>query len=50
MKKIIITGASRGIGFELVKFFKGKNFQVLALSRNISTLILTIPTLLPQPD
>ena len=34
MKKIIITGTSRGIGFELAKQFAENNFQVLALSRN----------------
>jgi len=33
-KHIIITGASRGIGFELVKIFAQKDFQVYALSRN----------------
>lgn len=34
MKKVIITGTSRGIGFELTKQFSENNFQVLALSRN----------------
>ena len=34
MKKVIITGTSRGIGFELVKLFAKHNYQVLALSRN----------------
>ena len=34
MKKVIITGSSRGIGFELAKQFAENNFQVLALSRN----------------
>jgi len=34
MKKVIITGTSRGIGFELAKQFAENNFQVLALSRN----------------
>ena len=34
MKKVIITGTSRGIGFELVQQFAKNNFQVLALSRN----------------
>ena len=33
-KHIIITGTSRGIGFELVKIFAQKDFQVYALSRN----------------
>lgn len=34
MKNIIITGTSRGIGFELAQFFAKNNFNVLALSRN----------------
>ncbi len=37
MKNIIITGASRGIGLELVKFFAKEN-KVLAISRNIKPL------------
>ena len=38
MKNIIITGASRGIGLELVKKFTQENHQVLAISRNIKPL------------
>ncbi len=34
MKNIIITGTSRGIGFELVKLFASEGHNVLALSRN----------------
>ena len=34
MKNIIITGSSRGIGFELVKLFNKNDFKVIALSRN----------------
>tara|TARA_B100000963_G_scaffold72553_1_gene60662 strand:+ start:346 stop:1026 length:681 start_codon:yes stop_codon:yes gene_type:complete len=34
MKKIIITGTSRGIGFKLAQKFARSDFQVLALSRN----------------
>lgn len=34
MKRIIITGTSRGIGFELAKQFAVAGHQVLALSRN----------------
>jgi len=33
-KNIIITGTSRGIGFELVKLFANKECQILSLSRN----------------
>ena len=33
-KHIIITGTSRGIGFELVKLFANAGHQVLSLSRN----------------
>lgn len=34
MAKIIITGSSRGIGFELCKTFANAGHEVLALSRN----------------
>lgn len=34
MANIIITGTSRGIGFELVKLFSQEGHEVLALSRN----------------
>lgn len=34
MKNIVITGTSRGIGFELVKVFAEKGYNLLALSRN----------------
>ncbi|MDO1499743.1 SDR family NAD(P)-dependent oxidoreductase [Winogradskyella maritima] len=34
MKNIIITGTSRGIGFQLVKLFAKQGHNVLALSRN----------------
>lgn len=37
-KNIIITGSSRGIGFELVKLFASKGHNVLALSRNDQTV------------
>ena len=33
-KNIIITGTSRGIGFELVQLFAAQGHNVLALSRN----------------
>ena len=38
MKNVIITGASRGIGFELVQLFAKNNCNVLAISRNINSL------------
>ncbi len=38
MKNIVITGTSRGIGFELVSIFAGMGHNVLALSRNEKTV------------
>jgi len=38
MKNIIITGTSRGIGFELAQLFAKNNCNVLALSRNSESL------------
>ena len=38
MKNIIITGTSRGIGFELAKQFANANYNVLSLSRNTKPL------------
>lgn len=38
MKNIIITGTSRGIGFELAQRFAKNNYNVLALSRNTKPL------------
>ncbi|MCL4133812.1 UNVERIFIED_CONTAM: hypothetical protein GTU68_048060 [Idotea baltica] len=38
MKNVVITGTSRGIGFELAKLFAAKGHQVLAISRNIEPL------------
>ena len=37
-RNIIITGTSRGIGFELVKLFANHGHQVLALSRNLNPI------------
>ncbi|WGK63570.1 SDR family NAD(P)-dependent oxidoreductase [Croceiramulus getboli] len=34
MKKVVLTGTSRGIGFELAKVFVEHGHEVLALSRN----------------
>ena len=38
MKNVVITGTSRGIGFELAKQFAEKGHNVLALSRNTKPL------------
>ena len=38
-KNIVITGTSRGIGFELAKKFAENGHQVLALSRNTAPLL-----------
>jgi short-subunit dehydrogenase len=50
MKNIIITGTSKGIGFELVQLFSNAGHNLLALSRNsnpISNLHLNNVTLFP---
>jgi len=38
MKNVIITGTSRGIGFELAQLFANANHNVLAISRNTETI------------
>jgi short-subunit dehydrogenase len=38
MKNIIITGTSRGIGFELAQLFANNNHTVLAISRNTTAI------------
>jgi|TARA_B110000967_G_scaffold89467_1_gene92022 NAD(P)-dependent dehydrogenase (short-subunit alcohol dehydrogenase family) len=38
MKNIVITGTSRGIGFELAQLFANTGHQVLAVSRSTETL------------
>ena len=38
MKNVIITGASRGIGFELIQLFAKNDCNVLAISRNIAPI------------
>tara|TARA_B100000795_G_scaffold259789_1_gene235066 strand:+ start:737 stop:1417 length:681 start_codon:yes stop_codon:yes gene_type:complete len=40
MKNVVITGTSRGIGFELAKMFADKGHQVLAISRNTKPLLV----------
>lgn len=37
-KNIIITGASRGIGFELAQLYASSGYKVICLSRNIKPL------------
>ena len=39
MKNVVITGTSRGIGFELAKQFAENGHKVLALSRNTKPLL-----------
>ena len=39
MKHVIITGTSRGIGFELAKTFANSGHKVLAVSRNTKPLL-----------
>lgn len=38
MKNVVITGTSRGIGFELAQLFANQGHHVLAISRNIKSL------------
>ena len=50
MKKVIITGTSSGIGYELVQLFADAGYQILALSRNpvpISSIQLDGCTIFP---
>ncbi|MGY6647215.1 SDR family NAD(P)-dependent oxidoreductase [Wenyingzhuangia sp. IMCC45574] len=37
-KTVLITGTSRGIGFELAQLFAKNNYKVLAISRNTRTV------------
>lgn len=38
MKNIVITGTSRGIGFEMVQLFAKQGHEILALSRNTKSV------------
>jgi len=37
LKKIIITGASKGIGFSLAQRLQGEGFHVIGVARNFSS-------------
>ena len=37
MKNVVITGTSRGIGYELVQLYGTKNYNVICLTRDLST-------------
>lgn len=39
MKNIMITGCSRGIGLELVKYFSNPQYQIIAIARNIDNIV-----------
>ena len=45
MKNIIITGTSRGIGFELALQFANAGHQVLALSRKTPQILIENPNI-----
>ena len=45
MKNIIITGTSRGIGYELALLFANGGHQVLAISRNLPDILLAHPNI-----
>jgi len=50
LKNIIITGTSRGIGYEMVKLFNDAGHRILALSRNpvpVSSIHLDGCTIFP---
>lgn len=48
MKNIIITGCSRGIGLELVKYFSNPQYQLIAIARNIDSITkLSMPNVIP---
>ena len=45
LKNIIITGTSRGIGYELALLFANEGHQVLAVSRNLPDILLAHPNI-----
>ena len=57
MANVVITGSSRGIGFEMAKLFAKEGHQVLALSRNTEPIskishknIITFPFDISKPS
>ena len=55
MKNVVITGTSRGIGYELVQLYGAKNYNVICLTRDLSTIsnsknISVVSTDLSSPE
>ena len=55
MKNVVITGTSRGIGHELVQLYGAKNYNVICLTRDLSTIpnsknISVVSTDLSSPE
>ena len=55
MKNVVITGTSRGIGYELVQLYGTKNYNVICLTRDLSTIpnsknISVVSTDLSSPE
>ena len=55
MKNVVITGTSRGIGYELVQLYSAKNYNVICLTRDLSTIpnsknISVVSTDLSSPE
>ena len=55
MKNVVITGTSRGIGYELVQLYGAENYNVICLTRELSTIsntknISVVSTDLSSPE
>jgi len=55
MKNVVITGTSRGIGYELLQLYGSKNYNVICLTRDLSTIsnsknISVVSTDLSSPE